>query len=429
MEKAESNNRVLIIDDDEFLRCTLSDTMELYGYDTLQAKDGFEGLALLRENPVPLALVDLDLPDMSGIEVLDRIRAGNPGTQAIILTGNASLESAIEATNKGAFSFLKKPYDIDQLLVHVRRAIEKQRTEEALRASEERLRKKNEELERAYSELKQAQSRILQQDKMASIGQLAAGVAHEINTPTGFILSNLDSLRKYASRLDEFIASQSEVIEELARPGTGREDALKAEERVRQTRRALKIDHILGDIRNVVEESMEGAQRIKSIVGDLSSFSHVNEADYKPSDINAGLESTVNMVWNELKCKAVVKREFGVLPLTVCNIGQLNQAFMNILINAAHAIEKEGEIGIRTWHEEGSIFVALSDTGCGIPEPIVGRIFEPFFTTREVGQGTGLGLSIAYDIIGKHSGEIRVESEVGKGTTFVIKIPVTTRDR
>jgi len=272
---------------------------------------------------------------------------------------------------------------------------------------------KNRELEEAYKELKQTQSQILQQEKMASIGQLAAGVAHEINNPMGFISSNLTTLSKYVERLGEYLEIQGKVI----RGEVGPEELKEAEKR-------LKIGYIKEDMVDLIKESLEGAERVKKIVRDLKSFSRVDEAEEKMADINECIESTLNIVWNELKYKARVVKEYGDIPMTRCYPQQLNQVFMNLLVNAGHAIEKEGEIRIRTSNGGGKIKVEISDTGCGIPEEIRGRIFEPFFTTKEVGKGTGLGLSITYDIIKKHGGEIEVESEVGKGTTFTITLPV-----
>lgn len=274
------------------------------------------------------------------------------------------------------------------------------------------------ELENAYNNLKIAQSQITQQEKMASIGQLAAGVAHEINNPTGFIMSNLGSLQKYVNKLVEFIKVQAEAVEGLSE---------ERKEEIRKKRSSLKVDFITEDIRSLVSESLDGTERIKKIVQDLKSFSRVDEAEQKRADINAGIESTINIVWNELKYKATVNKEYGDIPHTMCNPGQLNQVFMNILVNAAHAIEKQGEIRVRTWHEGGYINVSISDTGSGIPADKLPRIFEPFYTTKEVGKGTGLGLSIAYDIVKKHNGEIEVESEVGKGTTFTITIPIVEK--
>lgn len=281
------------------------------------------------------------------------------------------------------------------------------------------------EIEQAYNELKIAQSQITQQEKMASIGQLAAGVAHEINNPTGFIMSNLGSFQKYVDKLTAFIRVQGEAVALLPVDTT---------EEVARQRKALKVDFIMEDIRSLVAESLDGADRIKKIVQDLKSFSRVDEAELKTAEINSGIESTINIVWNELKYKVTLHKEYGDIPHTKCNPGQLNQVFMNMLVNAAHAIENKGEITVRTWfappcggEDGGSIFVSIADTGSGIPPDRLNRIFEPFYTTKEVGKGTGLGLSIAYDIVKKHKGEIQVESVVGRGTTFVVSIPVVER--
>jgi two-component system NtrC family sensor kinase len=272
----------------------------------------------------------------------------------------------------------------------------------------------------AYNELKMVQSQVLQQEKMASIGQLAAGVAHEINNPMGFIISNLNTLKRYLERVSEYMTVQTAAVQRCSEK-CGNSNILAE---IAETRKALKIDYITEDLDNLIKESLEGADRVKKIVQDLKNFSRVDESEFKAADINSGLESTINIVWNELKYKATLVKEYGDIPLTVCNPGQLNQVFMNLLVNAAHAIEKQGEIRVRTWFERGLINITISDSGTGISEENQKRIFEPFFTTKEVGKGTGLGLSIAYDIIKKHNGMIKVDSEVGKGTTFKISIPV-----
>lgn len=278
-------------------------------------------------------------------------------------------------------------------------------------------------LENAYNELKMVQSQVLQQEKMASIGQLAAGVAHEINNPMGFIISNLNTLKKYVEKITEYAAVQAAAVgkcsEACENPAIITEIAKK--------KKALKIDYITGDLDNLIRESLEGADRVKKIVQDLKNFSRVDESEFKTADINAGIESTINIVWNELKYKATLVREYGDIPLTICNPGQLNQVFMNLLMNAAQAIEKTGEIRVKTWQENDHISISIADTGSGIPEDKLKRIFEPFYTTKEIGKGTGLGLSIAYDIIKKHRGEITVDSVAGKGTTFTLSIPVVTK--
>ena len=285
-----------------------------------------------------------------------------------------------------------------------------------LKKSAEELTRKNLRLNEAIAALKRSQAKVLHQEKMASIGQLAAGVAHEINNPIGFITSNLSTLGKYLSRLSGFLAVQSDCLAAGAPP--------EEVESVRQQQASLKIDYIVKDLEDLVRESLEGAERVRSIVADLKSFSRVDESEFKQADLNECLRSTINMVWNEIKYKATLKKELGVIPPTRCYPQQMNQVFMNLLVNAAHAIEHQGVITIRSLAEDGYICVSVADTGMGIPEANLNRIFEPFFTTKEVGKGTGLGLSITYDIVKKHNGEITVRSEPGKGTVFTVRIPV-----
>jgi two-component system NtrC family sensor kinase len=285
-----------------------------------------------------------------------------------------------------------------------------------LKKAAEELTRKNLRLNEALAALKRSQAKVLHQEKMASIGQLAAGVAHEINNPIGFINSNLSTLGKYLSRLSGFLAVQSECIAS----GSPQEQV----ESVRQQQARLKIDYIVKDLEDLIRESLEGAERVRSIVADLKSFSRVDESEFKQADLNECLRSTINIVWNEIKYKATLKKELGEIPRTRCYPQQMNQVFMNLLVNAAHAIEHQGVITVRSWEEDGYACVSVADTGQGIPEANLNRIFEPFFTTKEVGKGTGLGLSITYDIVKKHNGEITVRSEPGKGTVFTVRIPV-----
>jgi PAS domain S-box-containing protein len=274
---------------------------------------------------------------------------------------------------------------------------------------------KNAEIHKAYEELKNVQTQMLHQDKMASIGQLAAGVAHEINNPMGFIISNLSSMGKYVEKIVAYLDAEEKVL-----AGCDAEIRQRSE----QERQKYRIDHIRTDMPELIAESEDGAQRIRLIVHNLKSFSRVDSVVFAYSDINEGLESTLTIAWNELKYKTSIVKEYGQLPMIWCSMGQLNQVFLNILINAAHAIEEQGEIRITTWVEDDSVKVAISDTGCGMTPEALKHIYDPFYTTKEVGKGTGLGLAIAYDIIvNKHGGRIEVASEAGTGSTFTITLP------
>lgn len=278
------------------------------------------------------------------------------------------------------------------------------------------IKKVSEELAKAYDDLKTTHHRLVQQEKMASIGQLAAGVAHEINNPMGFISSNLETLGKYAERLRQFMAVQDEVLKGVSDP---EKTGMLAEARKR-----LKIDYLLGDIPALVAESNDGAVRVRTIVQNLKGFSRTDLAEMEPASINECLERAISIAWNELKYKVTLERDFAELPTVNCYPQQLGQVFLNFLVNASHAIEQHGVIKVVTRVEEGNVAVSVTDTGCGIPEKNMDRIFEPFFTTKEIGTGTGLGLAISYEIVQTHGGTIDVESEVGRGTTFTVRLPI-----
>jgi len=267
-------------------------------------------------------------------------------------------------------------------------------------------------LDEAYRQLKSTQSQILQQEKMASVGQLAAGVAHEINNPMGFISSNLTTLKRYQGKLIDYLR----LLEKC-----GQESEQRQQQKEYKTKQ--KIDYILEDIVDLIDESSDGAERVKKIVQNLKSFSRVDQSDCVLADINECLESTLAIAWNEIKYKSTLEKDFGPLPLLTCYPQQLNQVFLNILINAAQAIKENGVIRIKTWAGEQTINISISDNGSGIAPAVKRRIFEPFFTTKEVGEGTGLGMSISYEIIKKHGGQIHVDSEEGDGTTFTIVLP------
>ncbi|MDE2440962.1 MAG: histidine kinase, partial [Betaproteobacteria bacterium] len=265
--------------------------------------------------------------------------------------------------------------------------------------------------------LEEAQSQLLQSEKMASMGQLAAGVAHEINNPVGFVNSNLGTLQRYVNDLLRILDAYEEAELSLT------DNALRS---LRQLKQEIDTGFLREDINDLLVESLDGLQRVKRIVQDLKDFSHVDRAELEWADLEKGLDSTLNVVWNELKYKAKVIKEYTHPPAVECLPSQLNQVFMNLLVNAAHAIETMGEITIRTGFDAQQIWVEVEDTGQGIPAENMSRIFEPFFTTKPVGKGTGLGLSLSYGIVKKHGGQIEVISEVGKGTRFKVLIPRTS---
>jgi PAS domain S-box-containing protein len=262
---------------------------------------------------------------------------------------------------------------------------------------------------------------LLQQDKLASIGQLAAGVAHEINNPMGYISSNLRALTEYFDQLVQFDQLWHEkIVSELTLP---------TREEIAHSRSSLEIDQVLDDGIDLVRESLQGAERVTKIVKDLKSFSRVDALRENESiDLTSCMESALNVCFNELKYRAEVRREYRPVPEVVCNSGHLNQVFLNLLVNAGQAITPPGEIVLSCWHDDAFVYASVRDNGCGITEEVKKRIFDPFFTTKDVGKGTGLGLSISSEIIRQHGGELLVESEFGRGTTFIVKLPKTNDD-
>ena len=280
----------------------------------------------------------------------------------------------------------------------------------------------NDEYKEINDKLVQAQNQLLQSEKLASIGLLAAGVAHEINNPIGFVNSNLGTLKNYVDSLLALVAAYEKAEADSAdsTPAFGAVNALKTE---------LDLSYLKEDVGSLLAESLDGLDRVKKIIQSLKDFSHVDtEETWRAEDIRQGIDSTLNVVWNELKYKCEVRKEYGDMPPVECLISHLNQVFMNLLVNAAQAIDDHGTITIRTGMQGEEAWVEIADTGKGIPPENLARIFDPFFTTKPVGKGTGLGLSVTYSIVEKHHGRIAVASEVGKGTTFRIWLPLKQPD-
>ena len=294
---------------------------------------------------------------------------------------------------------------------------ETKRMSDALLQTNADLVREHDALRKTLDELARAQSQLLQSEKMAAVGQLAAGVAHEINNPVGFVSSNLNTLKTYTGQLLAAVNADHQAMAQLAPDHPARLGVEKAHQ-------AADVAFLQQDIPDLLRESAEGLDRVRKIVADLKNFSHVDEQEWQEADLNKGLESTLNVAWNELKYKAMVVREFGELPLVRCIPAQINQVFLNLLINAGQAIETKGTITLRTGHDDAFAWVEIADTGKGIPHDIQERIFEPFFTTKPVGKGTGLGLSISWDIVQRHKGSIRVASEPGQGSVFRIQLPL-----
>lgn len=347
---------------------------------------------------------------LNGASVKEDSAANAPGsavstTESVLLGALQQLYGALTAMNN-------ELRDANQTLEE--RVCE--RTVE-LQAANAQLGRERDELMRLNAELSQTRSRLLESEKMASVGQLAAGVAHEINNPIGFVTSNLGALGDYLA--DTFAVLDAYAD---AEPLIARDPSAIARLRAVKTERGLAF--LREDAPVLLAESRAGLARVKQIVHDLRVFSHVDHSDWQRVDLRTGLESTLNIAAAELRRKAEVRREFADLPPVLCHAGQLNQVFMNLLTNAAQAIAEHGIITVRTGTAGDQVWVEVEDDGCGIPVSEQARVFEPFFTTKEFGKGTGLGLATVYGVVRQCGGEVRVKSALGTGTTFEILFPV-----
>jgi PAS domain S-box-containing protein len=281
------------------------------------------------------------------------------------------------------------------------------------------LKNRVDELTQANRRLSDMQLQLLQSEKMASIGQLASGVAHEINNPIGFVKSNLGSLSGYVNSLLEIVRAYEDV-EHIH--GDAVPPALKL---IEQRKKDIDYEFLMEDVKKLIDESIEGVQRVSQIVRDLKTFSRTGDATAEPADLQAGIESTINVVWNQMKYKVNVVREYVPLPLVSCVSSQINQVVMNLLTNAEQSITGHGTITVRTGLEANKVWFEVQDTGCGIAPDKQARIFEPFYTSKPVGQGTGLGLSISFGIVQRHGGSITVSSAPAAGSTFRVTLPIS----
>ncbi len=293
-------------------------------------------------------------------------------------------------------------------------------TNRKLSLSEGQYRELAESLERKVQErteeLRRAHARMLQQEKMASVGQLAAGVAHEINNPLGFISSNINTLKRYIERFREMVDFYHALL-------SGGEIADKVRGLAQQKQKDLKIDFIVSDADELIKQSLDGAERVKKIVSDLKGFSHIDEGEEAVVDINTEIDRTLNVLSHEIPKGAEIIKDYHDLPGFVCNPALICQVFLNIILNALQARTGTLKLVISTDIRHNNIMIKFSDNGKGIPDNIKNRIFEPFYTTKDVGKGTGMGLTVAYEVITAYGGTIEVESQPGEGATFIILLP------
>jgi signal transduction histidine kinase len=388
--------QVLIAEDDPVSRRLLQSYLQKWGYEVIVAKDGAEAWQYFQTQSVPIVISDWMMPELDGPELIRRIRAVNrPGYVHItLLTARAQKEDLLAGMEAGADDFLTKPFDRDELRVRLRAAERILKLEHSL-AEQNRL-------------LRETQAALVQNEKLASLGRLAAGVAHEINNPLAYVTNNLMVIRRDTqaalSALDAY------------RRGEGGEGARIDE--------AADLSYFRENFGRMCDKTLEGLQRVRDIVRNLRDFARLDEAEFKETDLNAALLSTIEIVRHQLKEADVrLQVESTPLPPVQCHPGKINQVLLNLLVNAIQACNRGGVVTASTRSDQTGVVIEVHDNGCGIAPEYRSRLFEPFFTTKPIGQGTGLGLSVSYGIVRDHGGVIEVESEPGQGSTFRVKLP------
>ncbi len=390
----DKQHSILIVDDEQDILDSLYDTF-LDKYEVHTASNAQDALDILEKHEINLVMSDQRMPGTTGVELLTQMEESYPHVGKILLTGYADIQAVIDAINKGSVDqYVSKPWDEHDITHIVLEVI-------------------NARLKKEFEERKQIESQLVQSAKMASLGEMVAGIAHELNNPLGFIYANLKNLKKFTTKIIELI----DGYDELDIPE-------KTREIINERKKEARYDYITKRVVDMIDRSQVGGDRMKTIITDLKSFSRLDAAAIDEADLNHAIDVTLSIMISEYKNRIEIKKAYGDIPLVECYIGKLNQVFMNLLVNACHAIEGKGEIHVTTGMADDRVMVEIRDTGSGIAEDTVDRIFDPFFTTKPVGSGTGLGLSISHGIIRQHNGEIKVSSVVGEGTTFTILLPV-----
>jgi len=420
---------ILVVDDSHFnlslAKRNLEDMPEIS--QILLCDDPRQVTAILDEYDIDILITDLVMPALTGLDLLKLLRSNKKYDDIPIIIFNTidDMDTYKECFEHGAFDYINKPINTVELHARLKVAIEAKKSLNNLKALLEVTKRQNEELKEINAQLSEAKFNLVQSEKMAAIGQLAAGVAHEINNPMGYISSNFEVLQMHFSKISEFLALYKEKL--LSGNLAPSEESVIE---LNQKFNSLKLDFILEDVNDIFTETKGGLERISDIVNSLRIYARSDKGDEKGyHSLQELLHQAILITNNEVKYVAKIALVLPKDIIIYCNRNQLSQVFINLIVNAAQAIKSQnrsslGKITIKSLQEENNIRIEIADDGPGIPEENLTKIFEPFFTTKEVGQGTGLGLSIAYDIIvNKHGGKITAESTPGKGASFILILP------
>lgn len=413
-EYPESLEKILVVDDEEIVRRFHIDCLS-QRYKCFEAASAEKALEILEDEDISLVITDWVMPGMSGTTLLRRVVSDFPNIPVVMVTGVDHPERALDAMRFGAFDYLLKPSQPDSLDFTVERALKHRELMIKAEQYKADLEIRNAELARQKTELERLQTLIVQTEKMASVGQLTAGIAHELNNPLGYISGNLQILDQYFQDIRKLLALYEESAD--SKPNAARIEKFKEK---------IYYKEMLENIGSVISDCADGTDRVAELVENLRVFSKLDQPEFTKTDINRDIHAAVKLLGRFFEKENVkLVLDYGNVPKIDAYPAHLNQVWMNLLLNAAQAVqEKGGEVSIATSVFDEFVIVKISDTGSGIVPENLHRVFEPFFTTKPIGQGTGLGLSTAYGIVEEHCGTIGVTSDLGKKTVFTVRLPI-----
>jgi len=428
--------KILIVDDDKFNLTIANDYIKKLDIkcEVTLCNDPIEVKNIMEENNFDIILLDIVMPKMDGIDVLKQIRGNSEydNIQVLMFTTLTDSDSFKKCFEHGADDYVGKPINEVEFFARFKAAMKTRNNALMLKEMFERIKKQNKDLRNLNKTLKDTQFHMIQKEKLAAIGELAAGVAHEINNPLGYFGSNLETLSNFVSKLQTMIKEYRDFIEKIDSNEISMENSNinKNIYDIKEIEKKLKINFVMSELGEIIKDSRDGVNRVSKIVQSLQNFAKTGfEDEMAINDLNIIIDEAILLLHSDLKNLAIIEKQYGTIPQVLCNRGQIGQVILSLITNSLQAIKSQnrldGEIIIKTFNENQMVCCSICDDGPGIEESTINKIFNPFFTTKEVGSGMGVGLSISHDIIvKKYNGEFNVESIPGKKTIFTFKFPV-----
>lgn len=428
--------KILVVDDDRFNLTVANNFIKETSIEcqVTSCNNPLEVKKLMDENNFDIILLDIVMPGMDGTDVLKQIRS-NPeydNVQILMLTSLTDSNSFKKCFEYGADDYINKPIKDVEFFARFKAAVKTRNNALMLKEMFERIKKQNKDLKELNKTLKDTQFHMIQKEKLAAIGELAAGVAHEINNPLGYVGSNLEVLSNFVLRIQRMITEYRDLVQSVVANNNIMEinEINQIITNLKELETKLKVNFVLKELEEIISDSRDGVNRVSKIVKSLQNFAKTGfEDEMILNDLNIIIDEAILLLNNDLKNVASIEKKYGVIPNILCNRSQMGQVMLSLITNSLQAIRSQnrldGEIVIETFKEKDMVCCSITDDGPGIEESIINKIFDPFFTTKEIGSATGIGLSISYDIIvKKYNGEFNVESIPGKKTIFTFKFPI-----